>query len=68
MQDTTANNIQKKIDELLSEHRNLDDTINSMVGSQGFDQIQLQRLKKRKLGLKDEITKLKALVVPDIIA
>ena len=68
MQDTTANNIQKKIDELLSEHRNLDDIINSMAEAQGFDQIQLQRLKKRKLGLKDEITKLKALVVPDIIA
>ena len=68
MQDTTANNIQKKIDELLSEHRNLDDIINSMAGAQGFDQIQLQRLKKRKLGLKDEITKLKALVVPNIIA
>lgn len=68
MQDTTANNIQKKIDELLSEHRNLDDIINSMAEAQGFDQIQLQRLKKRKLGLKDKITKLKALVVPDIIA
>ena len=68
MQDTQANIIQKKIEELLSEHRDLDDVINSMVGVKGFDQLQLQRLKKRKLGLKDEIIKLKALIVPDIIA
>ena len=68
MQDTQANIIQKKIEELLSEHRDLDDVINSMVDVQGFDQLQLQRLKKRKLGLKDEIIKLKALIVPDIIA
>ena len=68
MQDTQPNNIQKKIEELLSEHRDLDDVINSMVVVKGFDQLQLQRLKKRKLGLKDEIIKLKALIVPDIIA
>ena len=68
MQDTQANNIQKKLEELLSEHRDLDAVINSMVSVQGFDQLQLQRLKKRKLGLKDEIIKLKALIVPDIIA
>ncbi len=68
MQDSQANNIQKKLEELLSEHRDLDAVINSMVSVQGFDQLQLQRLKKRKLGLKDEIIKLKALIVPDIIA
>ena len=68
MQDTQANNIQKKLEDLLSEHRDLDDVINSMLGAQGFDQLRLQRLKKRKLWLKDEIIKLKALIVPDIIA
>ena len=68
MRDTKANIIQNKLEELLSEHRDLDDVINSMVDVQGFDQLQLQRLKKRKLGLKDEIIKLKALIVPDIIA
>ena len=68
MQDTQANIIQKKIEELLSEHSDLDDVINSLAGVKGFDQLQLQRLKKRKLGLKDEIIKLKALIVPDIIA
>jgi hypothetical protein len=68
MQDIQADYIRKKLEDLLSEHRDLDDAIDSMVKNQVFDQLQLQRLKKRKLGLKDEIIKLKALIVPDIIA
>ena len=68
MQDTQVDNIPKKLENLLSEHRDLDDIIRSMIESNGFDQLQLQRLKKRKLGLKDKIIKLKALIVPDIIA
>ena len=68
MQDIQADYIRKKLEELLSEHSDLDDVIDSMVKNQVFDQLQLQRLKKRKLGLKDEIIKLKALIVPDIIA
>ncbi|CAI8395929.1 MAG: hypothetical protein CMN43_00465 [SAR116 cluster bacterium] len=68
MQDIQADYIRKKLEALLSEHRDLDDVIDSMVKNQVFDQLQLQRLKKRKLGLKDEIIKLKALIVPDIIA
>ena len=68
MQDIQANNIQKKLETLLSEHKELDDMINSMITTQAFDQLQLQRLKKKKLSLKDEIIKLKALIVPDIIA
>ena len=68
MQDIQADYIRKKLEDLLSEHRDLDDVIDSLVKNQVFDQLQLQRLKKRKLGLKDEIIKLKALIVPDIIA
>lgn len=68
MQDIQADYIRKRLEDLLSEHRDLDDVIDSMVKNQVFDQLQLQRLKKRKLGLKDEIIKLKALIVPDIIA
>jgi hypothetical protein len=68
MQDIQADYIRKKLEDLLSEHRDLNDVIDSMVRNQVFDQLQLQRLKKRKLGLKDEIIKLKALIVPDIIA
>ena len=68
MQDIQADYKRKKLEDLLSEHRDLDDVIDSMVKNQVFDQLQLQRLKKRKLGLRDEIIKLKALIVPDIIA
>mgnify|MGYP001466189022 FL=1 len=68
MQDIQADYIRKKLEDLLSEHRDLDDVIDSMVKGQIYNQLQLQRLKKRKLGLKDEIIKLKALIVPDIIA
>ena len=68
MQDIQADYIRKKLEDLLSEHRDLNDVIDSMVKNQVFNQLQLQRLKKRKLGLKDEIIKLKALIVPDIIA
>ena len=53
---------------LQTEHRDLDDVINRMVDSPPFDQLQLQRLKKKKLTIKDQITKLEAMIVPDIIA
>ena len=59
---------QDRLDSLLSEHRDLDDVI-SRLGEDGpMDQLQMQRLKKRKLMLKDEIIKLKAHLLPDIIA
>ncbi len=53
---------------LQTEHRDLDDVINRMVLTPPYDQLQLQRLKKKKLTLKDQIAKLEALIVPDIIA
>ena len=53
---------------LLSEHRDLDDVIARLAEEKPFDQLQLQRLKKRKLILKDEIIRLRARLLPDIIA
>jgi hypothetical protein len=47
--------LRRQLEELRSEHRDLDDLIQRMVERGGFDQIQLQRLKKRKLVLKDQI-------------
>ena len=59
---------QARLGNLLSEHSDLDDVI-ARLGQEGpMDQLQLQRLKKRKLLLKDEITSLKTLILPDIIA
>lgn len=60
--------LQRKIAELQSEHRDLDDVIARLVGKIPVDQLQLQRLKKRKLALKDEIQRLENLLLPDIIA
>lgn len=54
--------------DLESEHRDLDDVIERLSDDIPFDQLKLQRLKKRKLILKDEITQLRSIILPDIIA
>jgi len=50
------------------EHRDLDTAIEALRASVVSDQLQIARLKKRKLRLKDEIAQLEDLAVPDIIA
>ena len=57
-----------KIKELKDRHRKLDIEAAELAGDPDFDQIKLQRLKKEKLALKDEISFLIANDVPDIIA
>jgi hypothetical protein len=53
---------------LRTEHRDLDSAIEALRSMAARDQLQLARLKKRKLRLKDEISMLEDLVIPDIIA
>lgn len=60
--------VKAKLEALKSEHRDLDAVIERLAGEAGFNQIQLQRLKKRKLVLKDLIAKLESQLLPDIIA
>lgn len=60
--------LRRELQTLLSEHRDLDDVIERISDAVLFDQLQVQRLKKRKLILKDQITCLQALLLPDIIA
>jgi len=60
--------IERRLVELRTEHRDLDDVINRLLSSPLHDQLQVQRLKKRKLQLKDQISQLEGLLVPDIIA
>ena len=60
--------LKAKLQSLLSEHRDLDGVIAQMTGASVSDQLRMQRLKKRKLALRDEIARLHALVLPDIIA
>ncbi|MBO1359390.1 DUF465 domain-containing protein [Acetobacter sacchari] len=57
----------RKLHELRSEHRDLDTVIDRLV-SEPTDQLHLQRLKKRKLLLKDEISWIESRLIPDNIA
>ncbi len=60
--------LKQKINQLQTEHRDLDDVISRLSDSPAQDQIQLQRLKKRKLYLKDQIAILERQLEPDIPA
>jgi hypothetical protein len=57
-----------KLEQLRMEHRDLDEIIVRLSEQGPMDQLQLQRLKKRKLVLKDLIAKLESKLLPDIIA
>jgi hypothetical protein len=59
--------LRDKLEKLRQEHRDLDDTIRSLQLT-GADQMQLARLKKRKLGLKDQMGFIESKLIPDIIA
>lgn len=60
--------MREKLTELKREHQDLDDVIDRLATHQPVDFLQLQRLKKRKLTLKDTIQKLESQLLPDIIA
>ena len=60
--------IKKHIVALQQEHRDLDDAIAALANKGAHNQLQIQRMKKRKLALRDFIKRLEALLVPDIIA
>lgn len=60
--------IQARILELQTEHRDLDAAIHTLGNTAGHDQLQLRRLKKRKLQLRDTITLLQMRLIPDIPA
>ncbi len=65
---TDVQDIQRRLIELDVEHRDLDAVISMLAADGHADQLQLRRLKKRKLQLKDHITLLKMQLVPDIPA
>ncbi len=60
--------LREKLVEMKREHQDLDEIIDKLVSHQPVDFLQLQRLKKRKLLLKDMIQKVESQLVPDIIA
>jgi hypothetical protein len=68
MIDYSQEELKRRLEDLRVEHRDLDDVIARLSENAPYDQLQLRRLKKRKLALKDEITQLESALLPDIIA
>jgi hypothetical protein len=68
MIDAEEEALRAKLSELMQEHRALDAAIAAMTDQGVNDQLQITRLKKRKLQLKDQITRIEDALLPDIIA
>jgi hypothetical protein len=60
--------LRKRLDLLRTEHRDLDAAIDALTGAGSTDQLQIARLKKRKLKLRDQIAMVQDYLIPDIIA
>jgi hypothetical protein len=60
--------VQRRILELQTEHRDLDEVVNTLSNRIDVDQLLLRRMKKRKLQLKDQIARLKSQLIPDLDA
>jgi hypothetical protein len=60
--------LRARLQELRQEHRDLDAAIGALQETVGYDQLQLQRLKKKRLHLRDEIARVQDQLYPDIIA
>ncbi len=68
MESANRQKLEARLKSLKQEHRDLDSQIEALTAQAGFDQIRVQRLKKRKLAIKDEISALENSLLPDIIA
>jgi hypothetical protein len=68
MDEQQEREIRTRISALLSEHRDLDDMIARVSERAPFDQLQMQRMKKRKLAIKDQLSRLENMLIDDIIA
>ena len=68
MDDEQRRVVQARILELKVEHRDLDDVVSRLVKEVYVDQLQMRRMKKRKLQLKDQIERLSSLLIPDLDA
>ena len=66
--DTDSDALKMRIEQLSLEHRDLDHVIARLLETTPYDQLQVQRLKKRKLFVKDQINMLERQLTPDIPA
>jgi hypothetical protein len=64
----TEEEMRKRLEVLRTEHRDLDAAIDALTAANSTDQLQLARLKKRKLRLKDQIAMIADYLIPDITA
>jgi hypothetical protein len=68
MESEEVRELRAMLAKLKQEHRDLDSAINALEESGRADPLQLKRLKKKKLSLKDEISRIEDQLLPDIIA
>lgn len=64
----TEDELRKRLEMLRIEHRDLDAAIDALSAAGSTDQLQIARLKKRKLRLKDQMALIEDFLIPDIIA
>jgi len=60
--------LRRQLERLREEHRDLDTAIEALDHAGAADRLQMQRLKKRRLGLRDRLSQLEDVLTPDIIA
>ncbi len=66
--ETERAELERKLSELRVMHRDLDAAIDALAGNSSYDYLRIQRLKKQKLQLKDQIAQIESALLPDIIA
>lgn len=67
-EDEIIRSLRRQLEELKLEHRDLDDVIEHLSRNPYRDQLQIQRLKKRKLRVRDMIQRIESMLIPDIDA
>jgi len=66
--DEHTESLKERLHHLRVEHRDLDEVIARLMESSPYDLLQIQRLKKRKLMLRDQMNRIESKLLPDIIA
>ena len=66
--DEALSELRTRLEQLTAEHRDLDNVIDRLSSGLFVDQLQLKRLKRRKLRLKDQISRLQSELIPDLNA
>jgi hypothetical protein len=68
MKNQEERELRAELERLRQEHRDLDAAIDALMVQSGYDRLQIQRLKKRKLQIRDQIAETEDKLFPDIIA